>query len=219
MSLKKSIRKSIAALVAILLVNSNCYLCGIGLSKVIAQDVKEPDIKLNIANNQYVQFKEEIEVEDKEEGEEKAEPHYNYGVAVQTKLEVEIEEQETNLPIIKTELMVFLPSLNGYFPQRANVVDSDTLLSTGEENSKKINQNYDSNSGLLSVSYENEEAYSNYNEESKDEFEIIYIYPAEAYTGNEEEITLSYTVNAKITFETEDLELVSELTRTIERKR
>ena len=216
MSLKKSIRKSIAALVAILLVNSNCYLCGIGLSKVIAQDVKEPDIKLNLGNSQYVQFKEEIEV--KVEGEENTEPQYNSGVAIQTKLEVGIEEQETNLPIIKTELMVFLPSLNGYFPQRANVVDGDTLLSTGEENNNKINQNYDSNSGLLSVSYENEETYSNYNEESKDEFEIIYIYPAEAYTGNEEEITLSYTVNARITFETENAELVSELTQTIELK-
>lgn len=220
MSLKNILRKSIAALVAILLINSNCYLCGIGLSKAIAQDIKEPDIKLNVVNSQYVQFKEEIEVEAETEieGEEVVEPQYNSGVAIQTKLEVAIEEQETNLPIRKTELMVFLPSLNGYFPQRANVVDSDTLLSTGEENNNKINQNYDSNSGLLSVSYENEEAYSNYNQESKDEFEIIYIYPAEAYTGNEEEITLSYTVNAKITFETENADLVSEMTETVEIK-
>lgn len=159
MSLKKYLKKSIAAFMALSLISGNCYLCGIGLSEVIAQDIKQPDLELNLENSQYIQYKED---------------EYS-GVAVQAKFQIGIEQEETHMPIKGTEISLNLPVLNGYLPEKANVVDSDTLLSTGEENNSKINQNYDSNSGLLNVSYENEEAYSNYTDETKDEFEIIYI--------------------------------------------
>ena len=48
MSLKKSIRKLIAGFAATMILNSNCYMFGIGMSKVIAQDIKEPNINLNV---------------------------------------------------------------------------------------------------------------------------------------------------------------------------
>ena len=63
MSLKKSIRKLMAVFVAMLMLHSNCYMFGLGLTKVIAQDIKEPSINLSLENIQYVQFKEEKETE------------------------------------------------------------------------------------------------------------------------------------------------------------
>lgn len=236
MSLKKSVRKLTALLVAMLIVHSNCYMFGIGLSKVIAQDVKEPNVKLSLENTQYVQFNEEVEtsensvqenqessnVNSQEENTEnqtetqetseitKSEKQYNSGVAVKAKLYMALEEQETSLPIKSSEIVISMPNINGFLPERASVVNANTALTTGEINNQKINQNYDSNSGLLTVSYENEDANSNYNNESKDEFEIIYIYPAQAYTGNEEEISLQYSVVAKVNFKTENTIITSE---------
>lgn len=212
MSLKKSIRKLIAGFAATMILNSNCYMFGIGMSKVIAQDIKEPNINLNVENMQYVQFKEKIEETEKDNTE------YHSGVAIKTRIQIGLEEQETQLPIKGSGVVVTMPVLNGYLPERATVVDADTILTTGEKNNNKINQNYDSNSGLLSVSYQNEESYSNYNKESKDEFEIIYIYPAKAYVENENEIKLQYNVSAKINFETENNSLFSELVKGFELK-
>ena len=241
MSLKNSIKKSVASFIAISLVYSNCYLCGLGLTRVIAQDIKEPSIELNLENAQYVQFKEEIKpkVEELQENEEQQsttieqvetpeqvevvkeeiveeEPQFNSGVAIQTKIQTGITQEETQLPILKTEMSVVLPAINGFLPERANVVDSDTLLSTGEENNNRINQNYDASSGLLTVSWENEEANTNYNQESKDVFEIIYIYPAEAYIGNDEEIALQYAVDLKMFFQTENGEITVQNAKTFD---
>ena len=215
MGLKKTMKKTIAAFIAISLLYSNCYLCGMGLSRVIAQDIKEPNLNLNLENTKYVQFKEEIvkNPETELENVEQAEIEYYSGVAIKSKLEIGIQEQETQLPIKRVEISVNMPVLNGYLPERANVVLANTTMSTGEKNNNKINQNYDSNSGLLSLSYQNDEANSNYNQESKDQFEIIYIYQAEAYTGNDEEKVLQFTVNSKITFETENGEITSEKTQ------
>lgn len=230
MSLKKSIRKLIAAFVAMLMLHSNFYMFGLGLSKVIAQDIKEPSIILSLENTQYVQFKEEIEkteeelettepeTEAVEENDEQDEKEYNSGVAIKTKLQLGLEEQETQLPIKGSEVVVSMPVLNGHLPERATVVRSNTALTNGESNIEKINQSYDSTSGLLTVSYSNEEAYLNYNKESKDEFEIIYIYPEQAYQGNEEEISLQYSVSAKVNFETEEVETFSELLQGFEIK-
>lgn len=196
MSLKNSFKKSIALFVATSLVYSNCYLCGIGLSKVFAQSVKSPEIIMNIENSQYIQHaSEKYEV-----------------VALQSKVQIGIIQEETHLPIKKTEVEVSLPAINGYLPERASIVDCDSLLTTGIKNNNKINQNYDSVSGLLSISYEGEEAYLEYTEETKDEFEIIYIYPSQAYTGNEENVELGYTLNAMITFLDDENEISSQKT-------
>ena len=230
MSLKKSIRKLIAVFVAMLMLNSNCYMFGLGLSRVIAQDIKEPSINLSLENTQYVQFKEEIEKNEEElettgseteaveENNEQTEKEYNSGVAIKTKVQLGLEEQETQLPIKSSEVVVGMPVLNGFLPERATVVNVSTTLTNVESNIEKINQSYDSTSGLLTVSYKNEETYSNYNKDSKDEFEIIYIYPEQAYQGNEEEISLQYSVSAKVNFETEEVETFSEIVQGFELK-
>ena len=182
MSLKKSIRKLTAITAAMLIIHSNCYMFGLSLSKVIAQDIKEPNVNLSLENTQYVQFKEKLEnQETNSEGNEETEKQYNSGVAIKTKLQLALEEQETNLPIKSSEVVVSMPTLNECLPERVTVVNANTELTTGEKNNQKINQNYDSNSGLLTISYENESTYANYNKESKDEFEIIYISSASLY--------------------------------------
>ena len=221
MSLKNFMGKSTALFAAMLVIHSNCYMFGLGLSKVIAQDIKEPNINLNLENVQYVQFNEEIKTDEPEganTGENpEAEKQYNSGVAIKTKLQLSLEEQETQLPIKSSEFSVSMPILNGRLPEKAIVASSNTALTTGENNNQKINQNYDSNSGLLTVSYENKDTYLNYNKESKDEFEFIYIYPAQAYNGNEE-VSLQYSVVAKMNFETENTSTTSEKAQGFELK-
>lgn len=185
MSLKKSLKKSIAAFMALSIISSNCYLCGVGISDVIAEEIKEPDMIISLENSKYVQYQNE---------------EYS-GVAIQTSLKVNTnQEQENYLPTDSAEILLNFPALNGYFPERASVVTGNTYLTTGEKNNDEINQNYDSNSGLLKVSYENKEMYSTYVEGINDEFEIIYIYPSEAYTGNKEQVDLEYKVDVKMNF-------------------
>lgn len=106
-------------------------------------------------------------------------------------------------------------------PEEASIFKASTFSTTGEEVNNKINQSYDKNSGLLVIAYENignEEGqiYSEYKENVKDEFEIIYTYPAESYTGNEEEIQLTYVVDAKVTFVTENATITSQNAKSIE---
>lgn len=185
MSLKKSLKKSIAAFMAASIISSNCYLCGIGISEVIAEEVKKPNVAISLENSKYVQYQNE---------------EYS-GVAIQTSLKVNTNlEQENYLPTDSAEILLNLPELNGYYPERASVVVGNTYLTTGEKNNEKINQNYDSNSGLLSVSYENKDEYSKFVQGINDEFEIIYIYPAQAYVGNEEKIDLKYKANVTMKF-------------------
>ena len=214
MSLKKVLKKVFATQIVVSMLYSNFYLCGLGIANVIAQDIKEPKIVTNLENIQYVQFNEKMDMKNNEE-----EAIYKSGVAIKSKVEVALEEQEQELqlPIKGTELVIGLPVMNGYLPVRANVVRANTILTTGEEN-KNINQNYDLNSGLLTMSIQNQVAYSKYNKDSKDEFEIIYIYPAEAYTGNEEEKVLQYLAKIKTIFETENGEITSEKVQGFELK-
>lgn len=205
MSLKNIILKSLAVTVAISIVFGNISVCGIGISRAIAENSNAPDINIELQNEKYVQYKEEE----------------NTGVAIQSKLSINSNQTSENyLPTAKVELEVKLPSLNGCLPERAIVAEARTKATTGEEMNTSINQNYDSNSGLLKVSYENTandegEIYTG-NKDAKDEFEIIYIYPEQAYTGNEEEVKLEYAINATMTFETENSSITSQNSKNIE---
>lgn len=185
MNLKKSLKKSVAAFITMSIISSNCYLCGLGLSKVIAEELKAPDLAISLDNSKYVQYS----------NEEYA------GVAMQTSLKFNtVYEQEGYLPTKSVEVLLNLPALNGYYPERANVVTSNTYLTTGEKNNSDINQSYDINSGLLKLSYENKNNYSKFVKGINDEFEIIYIYPAQAHVGNEEQINLNYKADVTMKF-------------------
>ena len=65
---------------------------------------------------------------------------------------------------------------------------------------------------------QNEDAFIllNFNEDAKDEFEIIYIYPAEAYVGNEADTGLNYGVSVEMKFVTENGTIESIVEQTIE---
>lgn len=205
MSLKNIILKSLAVTVASSIIFGNISVCGIGISRVIAESTDVPNINLEIQNEKYVQYSEET----------------NKGVAIQSKLSINSNQTSENyLPTTKVGLEVKLPSFNGCLPERAIVAEARTKATTGEELNTSINQNYDSNSGLLKVSYGNTandegEIYTG-NKDAKDEFEIIYIYPEQAYTGNEAEVKLEYAINAKMTFETENSSITSQNSKNME---
>lgn len=218
MSLKNIFSKSIASFMAVSIMFGNISICGIGLKQVIAENLNAPEINIKISNEKYVQYEyTKLVQEDTEEKEEVVK-----GVAIQSELSVNpIFNQDTYLPTEKVELGITMPSLNGFFPEKAKMVEANTKFTNGEEININVNQNYDSNSGLLTIVYENTPDENRIIdlqqiENLKDEFKLIYIYPAEAYTGNNEEIKLDYTVNSKITFKTENGNVISESTQNFE---
>lgn len=221
MSLKNIMRKAIASLGAISIVFGNCSLFGLGLVQVIAEDEIAPAIKAEMINEKYVQYQYEEVIEENQEQTEQEVKEIK-GVAIQSKLSVYPEyNQDTYLPTESVVISLNLPKINGFLPEKATVVEASTKATTGEDINTNINQNYDSNSGLLIMSYnntpdENGNIYSIYSENTKDEFEIIYIYPAEAYVGNEEEIKIESSVNVKMLFRTENGIAATENTKSFE---
>ncbi len=214
MSLKNIIVKTVATAISISMIFGNLSICGIGLSQVIAENLSAPEVEIELQNKQYVQYKER---ENAEEGE-------NAGVALQSTLSIYPKQKaDTYLPTENVEITSSLPKLNGHFPEEAYVVEARTKSTTGEEVNTNIIQDYNADSGLLSISYDNmpnEEGniYSSFNQMAKDEFEIIYNYSAEAYTGNEQEVSLNYNVNVKANFSTENGSITSNQTKAIELK-
>lgn len=227
MNLKKIVSKSIASFMATTILFGNFSMCGMGISKVIAENLAAPEIEIQIENQKYVQYNYTEIVQEEVEGENEGETVMQdvekqiAGVAIQSKLSVKpTQTAETYLSTQSVNLSVSMPRINEYLPVRATVVTASTKYTTGEE-SKNINQSYDATTGLLSVSYENVSdeqgnIYANFNEDAKDEFEIIYIYPAEAYVGNETDTVLNYTVSAEMVFVTENGTVESIVEQTIE---
>ena len=203
-NIKNIIVKTVATAMSISMVFGNISICGQGLNQVIAENLSAPEIEIELQNKQYVQYK---------EGE-------NAGVALQSTLSIYPKQTaDTYLPTENVEIAANLPKLNGHFPEEAYVVEARTKSTTGEEVNTNINQSYNVDSGLLSISYENmQNQEGKFNEGTKDEFEIIYNYSAEAYTGNEQEVSLNYNVNVKANFSTENGSITSSQTKAIELK-
>lgn len=200
MNLKNILTKTIATFMAISIVFGNVSICGVGIASVIAENAMLPEIELNAENTKFVKTQTQ-----------------NYtGLAVQTKVSVNSKQsEETYLPTTSVEVQIKLPEVNSHFPERANVVLAKTMQTTGEKENVKINQNYDKTSGLLTLSYANENEYTKFVQDSKDELEIIYIYSAEAVTENMEEVNLTYNISASIQYKAESGVLTSETAKTI----
>ena len=200
MNLKNILTKTIATFMAISIVFGNVSICGVGIANAIAENAALPEIELNAENTKFVKTQTQ-----------------NYtGLAVQTKVSVNSKQsEETYLPTTSVEVQIKLPEVNSHFPERANVVLAKTMQTTGEKENVKINQNYDKTSGLLTVSYANENEYTKFVQDSKDELEIIYIYSAEAVTENMEEVNLTYNISASIQYKAESGVLTSETAKTI----
>ena len=200
MNLKNILTKTIATFMAISIVFGNVSICGVGIASVIAENAMLPEIELNAENTKFVKTQTQ-----------------NYtGLAVQTKVSVNSKQsEETYLPTTSVEVQIKLPEVNSHFPERANVVLAKTMQTTGEKENVKINQNYDKTSGLLTLSYANENEYTKFVQDSKDELEIIYIYSAEAVTENMEKVNLTYNISASIQYKAESGVLTSETAKTI----
>ena len=179
MNLKSILGKVIASIVALYLVLGNFAIAGLGIAEVIAEEVYTPELAVEQNIDKYVQYNKE-----------------NYkGAEIQTSISViEKTSKENHLPVNSMKLQIQVPNIDGILPNRVNIIKTNTLLTNGTEN-YSVNQNYNKDTGLLIVSYENLNNYSEYKENAKDEFEIIYIYPEGAYANNNERKEIKQEVN------------------------
>lgn len=174
MSLKNIAGKIIACFIAIYMVLGNIMMTGIEMSKVIAEEANIPQITLLSELQKYVQYSNEL----------------GKGAVIQTKLSLgEESSKDTHKNISKTEIQIDAPKIDGILPERVNIIAANTKLTNGKEEGE-INQNYNKETGLLNIFYENQANYQDYIENAKDEFEIIYIYPQLAYKASEEKINV-----------------------------
>lgn len=185
MNLKNMLRKVVASIIVIYMTLGNCIATGIGIGQVIAEELNLPQPVIGYEISKYVQY-------DNQGGK---------GVILKANLAIreEITQQEDYQVIQEMILEIQVPKINDQNPERVNIVKNSTLFTNGKTDGE-INQNYDSNSGLLTLSYNNENDELAYQENAKDEFEIIYIYPETAYTGNDEKVTITSQVTVKTSF-------------------
>lgn len=184
MSLKNILGKITASIVALYLVLGNFAVAGLGIAEVIAETVKTPEIAIEQNIDKYVQY----------------EKNDYKGAIVQTSVKIKEEtEKESYLPVKDVSMEISVPKVNGVFPGRVSIIKKDTNLTTGNEYGD-LSQNYDSSSGLLVVSYQNTENYTEYKENAKDEFEIIYIYPELAFIGDNAECELNQVTKVKVNY-------------------
>ena len=179
MNLKSILGKITASIVALYLVLGNFAVAGLGISKVIAEEIYTPELAVEQSIEKYVQYNQD-----------------NYkGAEIKTNISItENTTKENHLPVNDMKVQVQVPNINGTLPDRINIIKANTVLTNGTENSN-VSQNYNKDTGLLIISYENQNNYSEYNENAKDEFEIIYIYPESAYAVNSEQKEITQEVN------------------------
>lgn len=177
--------KLVAFTVAVYMLVGNFAVAGMGLGQVIAEDEKLPQLTMNYEATKYVVY-------DSEAGK---------GAAVKTKLQLgeDITSQEEFKAVKNVNMEIIAPRLNNKNPERVAIVSNTANLSNGRAD-VNVNQNYDSNSGLLKLSYKNETGYAEYKENAMDEFEIVYIYSADALMENSNKIEATSQVRAKVEF-------------------
>ena len=194
MSLKHVLVKTVAIMVIVFMLFGNILFTGTELGKVIAQNLQAPDILIDLQTQKYVQYNKE-----------------NYrGAILQDKITISKQDTaETYLPVENVEITIQVPQIKEILPSKVNVIKSSTIATNGNEQGE-ISQNYDINTGLLTISYGKiGDSYPEYKENSKDEFEIIYIYPQESYVENSE-ITVDREVKVKINYKSENEMITAE---------
>ena len=184
MNLKNVFVKITAIFAVIAMMAGNFSLLGTGINAVIAEELKTPEIQADIELSKYVQY----------------DTNGAKGVIVKAKIsEGDSQDKETYKPVQNKTITVQASKINGEMPERVKVIANSTKAINGKDGAEvefsNDNWNYDKNSGLLTISLENNSNYSTYVENAKDEFEIIYIYGANSYKGNEEEVAISLKAN------------------------
>ena len=184
MNLKNVFVKITAIFAVIAMIAGNFSLLGTGINAVIAEELKTPEIQADIELSKYVQY----------------DTNGAKGVIVKAKIsEGDSQDKEKYKPVQNKTITVQASKINGEMPERVKVIANSTKAINGKDGAKvefsNDNWNYDKDSGLLTISLENNSNYSTYVENAKDEFEIIYIYGANSYKGNEEEVAISLKAN------------------------
>ena len=186
--LKDLILKTTSSLIIGYMLMGNICISGMGLAKVIAEEIQNFDISIKDDTVRYVQYNQE-----------------NYkGVILQEKIVVSENSDANNYaPIQRMEYQIELPRINNVLPERINILKANTELT--KPNADNFNQNYDMNTGILNISYENNKdkdgnCYSEYKVNANDDFEIIYIYPQEAYLENSPEIDINTKIKTKVNY-------------------
>lgn len=178
MSLKNILEKIVASIIAVYMIAGNFAVTGIGLNEVIAEDAIIPKITIDTEATRYVQYNQKTET----------------GAVLQTNIEIgEDVATSGHKQITKTEVEVKVPEIDGVKPERVTITKANTKLTDGGEN-VKINPSYSKDTGLLTFSYGNENATNV--ENTKDEFEITYIYSEQAYKANKEQVKMQIKVTA-----------------------
>lgn len=184
MNLKQTLSKTVASIISVYMVFGNFAMAGIGLSQVIAEEIKAPEVVLTAGVEKYVQYEKEG----------------SKGTVLQEKIAIaQKSDQSTYLPVKDASISVEVPKINGVLPTRASVITSN-LAATKATN---ISQNYNAESGLLDIAYDNGNNSANYRENAKDEIEIAYVYPEASYIADEGQCNISHKVSTKLTYQAE----------------
>ena len=94
---------------------------------------------------------------------------------------INFEEGENYTPIKKTSVNIEVPKIGNYNPTRVEVITKSTKATNGRKDAK---YEYNSNTGILQITAENNDYAENVSE-ARDEYEIICIYKSECYTKDE----------------------------------
>ena len=186
MNFKRALIKTIASSMAAYMVMENLIITGVGVGQVIAEDAQVPEIVVESSVQKYIPYANK----------------YESGVILQEKVLIGEENgKENHKQIENMKLEVRVPEIKGIKPSRISVIKSNMQLTAGKE--KDISQNYNWETGLLNIECVNSEAYNQYQENAKDELEIIYIYPETTDIQNAEAIETKSVIKAVAKYKTE----------------
>ena len=186
MNFKRALIKTIASSMAAYMVMGNLIITGVGVGQVIAEDAQVPEIVVESSVQKYIPYANK----------------YESGVVLQEKVLIGEENgKENHKQIENMKLEVRVPEIKGIKPSRISVIKSNMQLTAGKE--KDISQNYNWETGLLNIECVNSEAYNQYQENAKDELEIIYIYPETTNIQNAEAIETKSVIKAVAKYKTE----------------
>ena len=185
MSLRKMFSKIVASVIAVYMLIGYLLSVATGINQVTAEDVNMPQPAIQYAISKYSAYNNQA----------------GKGVALKVNLNLseDIKDNNAYQVIKETNIEIMVPKLNEQNPERVSIVKKSTALTNGNIKTE-LNQNYDMNSGLLTMSYGNENAELAYQDNAKDEFEMIYIYPETAYIESTEKLEIVSSVKATLTY-------------------
>ena len=132
-------------------------------------------------------------------------------IEANVKTGIKYSEGEQYGPIKKSVTTVQAPEINGLKPERAEVIVKSTQATNG---GKSANYEYNSSTGSLKITAENNPGedgniYSEYVENARDEYEIIFIYDSDTYKEVQGYNTVEIKVETSMEVEHENVTNVS----------